>query len=131
MGGAREFLSAGIPVGRYLAVDGSLVPAWAQQRGARVHGKWDRAREDHLRRRTPEAGFVAYSVRGRYSGRLGLLEEAATLGAKLQRIQPALYHATTLALPSREVFARGQRAIVVVGPLLEDEAAAPHLGFWR
>lgn len=37
----------------------------------------------------------------------------------------------TLALPCREVFARGQRAIVVVGPLLEDEAAAPHLGFWR
>lgn len=37
----------------------------------------------------------------------------------------------TLALPCREVFARGQRAIVVVGPLLEDEAAAPHLGFWQ
>jgi tRNA(Arg) A34 adenosine deaminase TadA len=37
----------------------------------------------------------------------------------------------TLALPCREVFSRGQRAIVVVGPLLEDEAAAPHLGFWR
>ena len=37
----------------------------------------------------------------------------------------------TLALPCREVFARGQRAIVVIGPLLEDEAAAPHLGFWR
>jgi len=36
----------------------------------------------------------------------------------------------TLALPCREVFARGQRVIVVVGPLLEDEAAAPHLGFW-
>ncbi|HEY5869629.1 MAG TPA: nucleoside deaminase [Candidatus Tectomicrobia bacterium] len=37
----------------------------------------------------------------------------------------------TLALPCREVFARGQRAIVVIGPLLEDEAAVPHLGFWR
>ena len=36
----------------------------------------------------------------------------------------------TLALPCREVFARGQRAIEVVGPLLEDEAAAPHAGFW-
>jgi tRNA(Arg) A34 adenosine deaminase TadA len=37
----------------------------------------------------------------------------------------------TLSLPCREVFARGQRAIVVVGPLLEDEAAAPHIGFWN
>lgn len=37
----------------------------------------------------------------------------------------------TLALPCREVFARGQRAIAVVGPLLEEEAAIPHQGFWR
>jgi hypothetical protein len=37
----------------------------------------------------------------------------------------------TLRLPCREVFARGQRAIDVVGPLLEDEAAAAHAGFWR
>ena len=37
----------------------------------------------------------------------------------------------TLQLPCREVFARGQRAIEVVGPLLEEEAAAAHAGFWR
>jgi tRNA(Arg) A34 adenosine deaminase TadA len=37
----------------------------------------------------------------------------------------------TLSLPCREVFARGQREIEVVGPLLEDEAAVPHEGFWR
>ncbi|TDW30178.1 tRNA(Arg) A34 adenosine deaminase TadA [Cryobacterium psychrophilum] len=36
----------------------------------------------------------------------------------------------TLSLPCREVFARGQRAICVVGPLLEAEAAAAHRGFW-
>ncbi|MBB2204717.1 nucleoside deaminase [Gluconacetobacter takamatsuzukensis] len=36
----------------------------------------------------------------------------------------------TLALPCREVFARGQRPVAVVGPLLEDEAARPHAGFW-
>jgi tRNA(Arg) A34 adenosine deaminase TadA len=36
----------------------------------------------------------------------------------------------TLALPCREVFARGQRAVEVIGPLLEDEAAAGHAGFW-
>jgi hypothetical protein len=54
----------GIPVGRYLAVDGSLVPAWAQQRAASVNGKWDPALEAHLRRRAPEAGFVAYSGYG-------------------------------------------------------------------
>jgi tRNA(Arg) A34 adenosine deaminase TadA len=36
----------------------------------------------------------------------------------------------TLALPCRDVFAAGQRAIEVVGPLLETEAAVPHEGFW-
>jgi tRNA(Arg) A34 adenosine deaminase TadA len=37
----------------------------------------------------------------------------------------------TLSLPCRDVFARGQREIEVVGPLLEDEAAVPHRGFWQ
>jgi tRNA(Arg) A34 adenosine deaminase TadA len=37
----------------------------------------------------------------------------------------------TLSLPCREVFARGQRAIEVVGPISEDEAAVPHKDFWR
>jgi tRNA(Arg) A34 adenosine deaminase TadA len=37
----------------------------------------------------------------------------------------------TLSLPCREVFARGQRIIEVIGPLLEDEASAVHAGFWR
>ncbi len=36
-----------------------------------------------------------------------------------------------LFLPCREVFARGHRAVEVVGPLLEDEAAEVHAGFWR
>ena len=36
----------------------------------------------------------------------------------------------TFSLPCREVFARGQRRVEVVGPLIEDEAAAPHRGFW-
>ena len=37
----------------------------------------------------------------------------------------------TLDLPCREVFASGQRATEVVGPLLEDEAAALHEGVWK
>ncbi|AZG47885.1 Guanine deaminase [Gordonia insulae] len=37
----------------------------------------------------------------------------------------------TFALPCREVFARGQRAIEVHGPHLEDEAASTHIGFWK
>lgn len=37
----------------------------------------------------------------------------------------------TLALPCGEVFARGQRPIEVIGPLLEDEARAVHDGYWR
>jgi tRNA(Arg) A34 adenosine deaminase TadA len=37
----------------------------------------------------------------------------------------------TLDLPCREVFGRGQRSTEVVGPLLEDEAAAVHAGVWK
>ncbi|HEU4327893.1 MAG TPA: nucleoside deaminase [Roseiflexaceae bacterium] len=36
-----------------------------------------------------------------------------------------------LALPCREVFARAQRPIDVVGPLLEEEASSVHHGFWN
>ncbi len=36
----------------------------------------------------------------------------------------------TLDLPCRDVFASGQRRVDVRGPLLEDEAAAVHDGFW-
>jgi tRNA(Arg) A34 adenosine deaminase TadA len=36
----------------------------------------------------------------------------------------------TLDLPCRTVFAAGQKDIEVVGPLLEDEAATLHEGFW-
>jgi tRNA(Arg) A34 adenosine deaminase TadA len=37
----------------------------------------------------------------------------------------------TLDLPCRVVFYAGQRAVEVIGPLLEDEAAAVHEGFWK
>ncbi|MDH6194901.1 tRNA(Arg) A34 adenosine deaminase TadA [Mycobacterium frederiksbergense] len=36
----------------------------------------------------------------------------------------------SFALPCRDILLHGQRAINVVGPLLEDEAAQPHEGFW-
>ena len=36
----------------------------------------------------------------------------------------------TLFLPCRTVFAAGQRQVEVVGPLLEDEAAAQRAGVW-
>ncbi len=36
----------------------------------------------------------------------------------------------SLKLPSREVFACGGRPVEVLGPLLEDEAARVHEGFW-
>ena len=36
----------------------------------------------------------------------------------------------TLDLPCRTVFAAGQRSTEVLGPLLEDEAAALHAGAW-
>ncbi|MFF5865524.1 nucleoside deaminase [Pseudomonas sp. NPDC012596] len=37
----------------------------------------------------------------------------------------------TFSLPCREVFARGQRDVSVHGPMLEDEAATAHDGFWK
>jgi tRNA(Arg) A34 adenosine deaminase TadA len=37
----------------------------------------------------------------------------------------------TLNLPCRDVFASGQRTTEVVGPLLEEEAAALHEGAWQ
>jgi tRNA(Arg) A34 adenosine deaminase TadA len=37
----------------------------------------------------------------------------------------------TLDLPCRDVFASGQRATEIVGPLLEDEAEAVHAGVWQ
>jgi tRNA(Arg) A34 adenosine deaminase TadA len=37
----------------------------------------------------------------------------------------------TMDLPCRTVLGAGQRAIEVVGPLLENEARAVHAGFWR
>jgi len=37
----------------------------------------------------------------------------------------------TFSLPCREVFARGQREVEVLGPAIEDEAAEAHEGFWR
>ncbi len=49
----------------------------------------------------PEGDWLAFTVRRRYRDRLGLIEEAATMSADLRRIRPALYHATTLALPGR------------------------------
>lgn len=36
----------------------------------------------------------------------------------------------TLDLPCRDVFAAGQRPTVVIGPLMEDEAAGIHQRFW-
>jgi tRNA(Arg) A34 adenosine deaminase TadA len=37
----------------------------------------------------------------------------------------------TLDLPCRTIFAAGQRPVEVIGPLLEDEAAALHAGVWH
>lgn len=37
----------------------------------------------------------------------------------------------TFSLPCREVFARGQTQVEVVGPAMQEEAAKPHVGFWN
>jgi len=51
--------------------------------------------------------------------------------AGLLRLTGSHHENPTFSLPCREVFARGQRAVQVEGPLLEDDAAKPHCGFWR
>ncbi|MEL6527318.1 MAG: nucleoside deaminase [Chloroflexota bacterium] len=42
----------------------------------------------------------------------------------------ASFTENSLRLSCRDVFARGTREIVVVGPLIEDEARQVHEGFW-
>lgn len=37
----------------------------------------------------------------------------------------------TMDLPCRTVLSAGQRPVAVIGPLLSEESAAPHEGFWR
>lgn len=37
----------------------------------------------------------------------------------------------SFALPCRDILLHGQRPITVIGPLLEDEAAQPHQGYWH
>jgi tRNA(Arg) A34 adenosine deaminase TadA len=49
---------------------------------------------------------------------------------RLKRLTGAHEENPTLDLPCRDVFAAGQRRVLVVGPLLEDEAAAIHDGAW-
>jgi tRNA(Arg) A34 adenosine deaminase TadA len=49
---------------------------------------------------------------------------------RLRRITGDHPENPTLDLPCRKVFETGQRPVEVVGPLLEDEAAALHDGVW-
>lgn len=58
---AVTYRSMGIDAGRFLAVDGSATPAWAQQRSGKVNGVLDPNLEARLRRRAPEAGYKAYT----------------------------------------------------------------------
>ena len=51
--------------------------------------------------------------------------------ADLKRVTGDHPENPTLDLPCRVVFAAGQRKVEVVGPLLEDEAAALQESFWR
>ncbi|MEE4193866.1 MAG: hypothetical protein V2J07_01585 [Anaerolineae bacterium] len=37
----------------------------------------------------------------------------------------------TLLLSCRTVFAHGRKDIEVIGPMMEEEAAAVHAGFWE
>jgi len=69
------------------------------------------------------AGAVYWSGLGRVV--FGLSE------ASLRRLTGDHPANPTLSLPCRELFARGQRAIEVIGPYLEDEALVPHQDYWQ
>jgi tRNA(Arg) A34 adenosine deaminase TadA len=68
------------------------------------------------------AGAIFWANVGRVV--YGLSEESLyeMIGTKSQEV---------LLLPCREIFARGNKPIQVVGPLLEGEAREVHIGFWR
>ena len=51
--------------------------------------------------------------------------------ARLYEITGANPENPTMHMPCREVLARGQRKFEVLGPALEEEAAAVHTGFWE
>ncbi|WP_329126125.1 nucleoside deaminase [Streptomyces sp. NBC_01465] len=69
------------------------------------------------------AGAVYWSGIGRVVYALGEDELLALTGASEEN--------PTMALPCREVFAAGQRAVRVSGPCLYEEAVAVHEGFWN
>jgi len=68
------------------------------------------------------AGAIHWSGVGRVV--YGLAEE------RLYQLTGADPANETMRLPCREVFARCQRVIEVLGPVLEDEAEIVHHGFW-
>jgi tRNA(Arg) A34 adenosine deaminase TadA len=68
------------------------------------------------------AGAVVWSGIGRVVFALS--------GARMIELVGGLPGALTLDIPSREVFARANRAVEVVGPALEEEAEHVHAGFW-
>jgi len=69
------------------------------------------------------AGAIYWAGIGRVVYGLSETRLKATTGAHAEN--------PTLDLPCRTVFAAGQRTVEVVGPLLEDEAAAIHFGAWH
>jgi tRNA(Arg) A34 adenosine deaminase TadA len=68
------------------------------------------------------SGAIYWTGIGRVVFGLAETELVAMTGASEQN--------PTLSLPCREVFARGQRPVVVDGPLLTEQARAVHKGFW-
>ncbi|MEV0845056.1 nucleoside deaminase [Streptomyces sp. NPDC049954] len=68
------------------------------------------------------SGALYWSGVGRLVYALGEDELLALTGANPEN--------PTMALPCREVLARGQRPVDVAGPFLREEATAVHAGFW-
>lgn len=69
------------------------------------------------------AGAIYWSGIGRVVYALGEDQLLALTGANEEN--------PTMALPCRQVFAAGQRPVDIAGPLLAEQAAAVHTGFWN
>jgi hypothetical protein len=72
-------LHPGATIGRYLVVDGSLIPAWAPQRSAKRDGVLDLDIEARYRARSPEAGYRVQSYKP--PAEVGRRERAARVKA--------------------------------------------------
>lgn len=123
------------PFGAVLVVDGNVV---AQARNSVVTGHDATAHAEMNALRVAAAGSTQLSGATIYaSTEPCVMCSGAIYWAGIERVVYACSSGSlarlageSLLVPCRQIFGQGARAVVVIGPLLEDEGTAPHHGFW-